>query len=413
MSNRTKLISLHGLGTYNDMHPQVKPINKTWAELSALKTGGKLIPGQLYRITDYVATTTAEDTQSAGHPFDIIVMAIDTRTLGEHALAAQHEGDEYFAGCNLSAWELKYAIDNDPERFGWADAQNGKGVVYYMRDEFGNECPYDFKNIMFKRYYSDTFSAYLLMAAWSGYETIEGKESIYVYTFSSDPLDGIEDQSLDGYNYNNIIHPYSSAYRVQLLNNIVFFNASYNNTIGFGCHDCSFAGPNENNVIGNECQCNITSDLRHNRIGPYCKDNVFYGRMAANEIGAYFVSNKCYSIVRNNRFGTNFEQNIVGDGRLITVNNTFGDNITESTFTATQNSTFGSGLHKVYLNGHFNEMIIYGGNENLSVGGSPNTTYSGIVVEDVAIGGTTIKSLLVGDDDITFRNANRQYIDIE
>ena len=28
----------------------------------------------------------------------------------------------------------------------------GKGVIYYMKDEHGNECPYDFKNIQFKRY---------------------------------------------------------------------------------------------------------------------------------------------------------------------------------------------------------------------------------------------------------------------
>jgi len=26
---------------------------------------------------------------------------------------------------------------------------NGKGVIYYMKDEFGNECPYDFKNIVY------------------------------------------------------------------------------------------------------------------------------------------------------------------------------------------------------------------------------------------------------------------------
>lgn len=27
--------------------------------------------------------------------------------------------------------------------------ESGTGVIYYMKDEFGNECPYDFKNIMF------------------------------------------------------------------------------------------------------------------------------------------------------------------------------------------------------------------------------------------------------------------------
>ena len=35
----------------------------------------------------------------------------------------------------------------------WEDVINniisGKGVIYYMKDEWGNECPYDFKNIQY------------------------------------------------------------------------------------------------------------------------------------------------------------------------------------------------------------------------------------------------------------------------
>jgi hypothetical protein len=38
-------------------------------------------------------------------------------------------------------------LDNDSSRFAWADTENGEGVIYYMKDEFNNECPYDFKNI--------------------------------------------------------------------------------------------------------------------------------------------------------------------------------------------------------------------------------------------------------------------------
>ena len=134
--------------------------------------------------------------------------------------------NNYFANSNLATWELKYCLDNDTERFGWAmegqmitnlespysngqplvrqpdydgeedqeyyyawgtqadvedgDSTNfyysknetlvngetvyfdgefknvevvsGKGVIYWMKDEYGNECPYDFKNIQFKRY---------------------------------------------------------------------------------------------------------------------------------------------------------------------------------------------------------------------------------------------------------------------
>ena len=57
--------------------------------------------------------------------------------------------DSYFGDSKLEAWEIKYCIYNDTSRFAWADTENGKGVIYYMKDENGNECPYDFKNIQF------------------------------------------------------------------------------------------------------------------------------------------------------------------------------------------------------------------------------------------------------------------------
>ena len=47
---------------------------------------------------------------------------------------------------------MKYCLDNDTTRFAWADTAGGKGVIYRMTDEHGNECPYDFKNVQFKRY---------------------------------------------------------------------------------------------------------------------------------------------------------------------------------------------------------------------------------------------------------------------
>ena len=92
----------------------------THASLVALRDAGQLVPGAFYRITDYECTTTQADTRSANHPFDIIVQALNERTLSENASAIQHEGDTYFADAKLEAWKLKYAIDNDPSRFSWA-----------------------------------------------------------------------------------------------------------------------------------------------------------------------------------------------------------------------------------------------------------------------------------------------------
>lgn len=92
----------------------------TYAELKALKNEGKLVAGMMYRITDYVTTTSQTNTRSANHRFDVIVTALDNRTLSEDAMAIQHDGDEYFANSNLAAWKLRYRFDNDSAEFGWA-----------------------------------------------------------------------------------------------------------------------------------------------------------------------------------------------------------------------------------------------------------------------------------------------------
>ena len=104
-------------GGTESANQETAAVPTTYAELVALRDGGNLVPGTWYRITDYVCTTTQADTQSAEHPFDIIVRADDASHLNENAYAAHHEGDTYFANCKLEAWELKYSLDNDTTRF--------------------------------------------------------------------------------------------------------------------------------------------------------------------------------------------------------------------------------------------------------------------------------------------------------
>lgn len=139
-------------------------LNVTWEMLVGMRDAGFLFPGMKYRIIDYVTTVDQEDCRSAEHPFDLIVTAIDHHTLDEHAIATlPSNGDDYFAArpfhvasyqqyleyarVPLESWDIKYCLDNDKTRFKFADTENGKGVIYYMKDEFGNEAPYDFKNV--------------------------------------------------------------------------------------------------------------------------------------------------------------------------------------------------------------------------------------------------------------------------
>ena len=156
-------------------------VNTTYSELKAKRDAGELTPGAFYRITDYVtkiigyydlsalgASGYLHFGKSAEHPYDIIVQAVDASTLSEVARAALHEGDTYFASANIDAWELKYCLDNDTTRFSFADATNGKGVVYWMKDEWGNEAWYDFKNVLALRY------ALKLQDATAGYTPKNG-----------------------------------------------------------------------------------------------------------------------------------------------------------------------------------------------------------------------------------------------
>lgn len=179
----------------------------TYKELAMLRSREGLIPGLWYRITDYKTTTTQTDTSVGNVQFDILVLATSEDTLSEEAKAVRHEGDSHLpTDTQFNAWKIWYCLDNDTSRFFWADEENGKGVIYRMIDEFGNDCPYDFKSILFKNVYN----------------------GIYQYTFNSLPNESI-DKSMYGPK-NNKITPFITTIEVdyksktvQLLNNIILY----------------------------------------------------------------------------------------------------------------------------------------------------------------------------------------------
>jgi hypothetical protein len=115
-------------------------INTTTEEIISLRDTNKLIPSQTYHITDYISHYDEFEIESAKHPYDLIVTANSLNSFFEDAKAVLHEGDEYFANNDLSKWQLK--IDNNLK-------------VLWMKDEFNNEAPYDFKNVLFPVRYGD------------------------------------------------------------------------------------------------------------------------------------------------------------------------------------------------------------------------------------------------------------------
>ena len=188
-------------------------VETTHAELVTLRDNAQLQPGQLYRITDYVATTTDPESRSANHPFDIIVIADDVDVLNENASAICHEGDTYFAKCHLETWKLKYSIDNDSTRFNWAQT-DGKGVVYQMIDENNNEMQYDFKGIQFKRYKitaSEKVPSFVGKWATKNNNSVTVDENDYRWCYLFNAM-------LDDDNYDASVYQYDASYESNIKN---------------------------------------------------------------------------------------------------------------------------------------------------------------------------------------------------
>lgn len=248
-------------------------LDVTYSELKNLTDNAKLIKGMQYRITDFVTTCNSAGsvsgvaTSSAGNPFDIIVTADDDNTLNANARVCLHEGDTYFANNKLSEWVIKYDIDNDTTKYQWANTTNGKGVIYYMCDEFGNEAPYDFKNIRFN--------------------------GIYTFNYSYNTSQHI-DFSLRGHLcYENIIQGYYDGNKL-ILNNITHRSNNLdngyirNNTYGTNCHSNSLNGNCNGNKFGNNCTNNLFyPNVNFISLGDNCSHNTINRYIYYVNLGVY------------------------------------------------------------------------------------------------------------------------------
>ena len=357
----------------------------TWSELKSLRDNSQLVAGQQYRITDYTCTTTQPATKSAGHVFDIIVTADSESVLNEEARAIQHDGDTYFANCNLNAWKIWYRIDNDTNRFAWADSTNGKGVIYRMIDDFGNDCPYDFKNIQFYRQWDEA------KQLWCTIPT--DNTGVPCYTFSSkgdSSTASFTDMSLSASNdvYSNVIKEYikynKQTLSKQTLNNICFFGLVCNeNIFGVDCYENTFGNQCINNSFGNSCYANsFRNDLWHNSFGNRCENNSFGSGCSYNSFGDYLTYNTFGDDCDFNSFGSDCYRNSFGNS---CDHNSFGNGCYRISFgNGCDHNSFGNGCHNIkfatdssatttyafYQNNHFGDgcqCILFKGAETASV----------------------------------------------
>ena len=297
----------------------------TYTYLVNLKNNAQLTSGRFYQITDYITTTTQENTRSAGHPFDVIVLALSENELSERAWAIQHEGDTYFANSDLNAWHIWYCLDNDTNRFSWADSVNGKGVIYRMIDEWNNDVPYDFKNIQFKHPKNTTTYPY------------------YYYTFASDNTENNTDYSLSIANkcYSNTIMEYIDADK-RMLNCIIFIGIyCHSNSFDYGCYNNTFGSNCLNNSFGAECRGNTFGNTCYNNtFGPNCTSNTFGYSCQCNSFGPECNGNKAGNSFNSNSFGNLSGNNYFKDDCH---NNSFGNSCHGNLFNNyCSNNSFGN-----------------------------------------------------------------------
>ncbi len=313
----------------------------TYSELVSLRNNASLIAGMKYRITDYTTTTVQKYTKSANHPFDIIVEAVSENELSELAQATQHDGDTYFDANALEAWQLWYDLDNDIDKYEWADTIDGKGVIYRMIDEKRNDCPYDFKNILFftDRYISNTtsdnyyytFSYVVNRVLYDG--TVE-KEINYCFDNRiGDRITGVNKKSLSG----------------NVFRNVVFTNRCYSNTFGNRCYSNIFGYNCYLNVFGYYCYLNVFgNDCYNNKFGNTYFSNTMLNHCTYNKFGNSCFSNIFCNDFRFNMFENDCCYNKFGDSCS---NNTFGNNCCYHKFEAgLQYRTLNSGKTSITFN---------------------------------------------------------------
>lgn len=378
--------------SYVDSQIAIKlSVKITWSKLKALRDNSRLVAGTWYRITDYQAIISPEVAEISSQPngplYDILVIAVSSNELSEKARAIHHINDDgtiVLESSEIESWKVWYCIDNDTNRFSWAYGL-GKGIVYRLIDEFNNDCPYDFKEILFKRYkITGCNNCPTLIGKYASREdskyVIDKSQYIWAYTFTYLNTDGkVLDHSIVGSTmpnnegkytgvYNNKILPISSYLGIYpdnstqfqyCLNNICFISdgviskslsyGCYSNTFGSNCYSMTFGTSCHSNTFGENCYENVFGNsIKYQSVGKYCHNNIFGDGHNHNELG-----NAC----SGNTFGTNYVYNTIGYNCY---NNVFGNNYSHNSF---GNSNYGFKLgnnlqSNVFLN--YCSNIVFG-----------------------------------------------------
>lgn len=121
-------------------------VNVKYAELKAMRDHGELKPGCCYRITDYVTKVRNDEDgyfRSEEHPFDVIVLALDEKTLSEDAKAVRC-GEELrhttTVGYEIDDTQEDVSLSGVLEGYATDETKNIEGTDYYVFRVTENRC---------------------------------------------------------------------------------------------------------------------------------------------------------------------------------------------------------------------------------------------------------------------------------
>ena len=296
---------------------------------------------------------------------------------------------------------------------------DGQGTILMLKDEYGNQCPYDFKSIQFKRWAVNDLmqgrdgldGKYMgvLNNLPAGLNIEDEDDFIWAYTFSSDAT-GSEDQvdySLDGTHwvYGNVLAMAPDA--MNDLNNIVFYgeynhsnrfqvNCS-NNSFGNNCGRNSFGNNFQSNSFGNSCGGNSFGNFfQNNSFGNNCYYNTFGNSCQNNSFGNSCGGNSFGNNCNWNSFGNDCAYNSFGN---YCYNNSFGNDC--------NNNSFGNGCVRNSFGNYCQTITVFDGVQNCSVtGGSQSAPVKNAQILNGTAGASAQNKLT-----ITFA-ANKAYTQV-
>lgn len=237
-----------------------------------------------------------------------------------------------------------------------------KGVIYQMIDEFNNNCPYDFKNIIYDDNYTFNIGNIGDGENESLHLTIDNSLNIFRGIYCYNNL-----ISSVTFGYNNYVYPC----------NYFVSNYCYGNILESRCNGNMFHGNYTiNNTLKQNCEQNQFNNSGYNIIGAGCHHNTFgydfYGNIIGNGV------NSCY-------FGPECQNNVIGTGcSYIRFFHTY-----------LQNVEIGANCDYIYIEKDYvQNIIVEPGNTDVTITSTQTTSESNklqnfTIAQGVAPSGTT------------------------